>query len=136
MFNFIRWKSGVNNIFIKFGKITCKCKICDIINVTKIINQNKNKNLRAKEDREWRLNSLMMKLITYQKDKSAKRYAQELPLSSVKSPRWLARLARNLFLILENSRFFGDYFFVKSIKHKNCVQNRKISVQLCLYKLR
>lgn len=56
----------------------------------------------------------MMKLITYQKDKSAKRYAQELPLSSVKSPRWLARLARNLFLILENSRFFGGYFFVKS----------------------
>ena len=38
--------------FIKFEKITCKCKICDIINVTKIINQNKNKNLRAKEDRE------------------------------------------------------------------------------------
>ena len=37
---------------IKFEKITCKCKICDIINVTKIINQNKNKNLRAKEDRE------------------------------------------------------------------------------------
>ena len=38
--------------FIKFEKITCKCKICDIINVTKIMNQNKNKNLRAKEDRE------------------------------------------------------------------------------------
>ena len=38
--------------FIKFEKITCKCKIYDIINVTKIMNQNKNKNLRAKEDRE------------------------------------------------------------------------------------
>ena len=36
---------------IKFEKITCKYKICDIINVTKIINQNKNKNLRAKENR-------------------------------------------------------------------------------------
>ena len=96
--------------FIKFEKITCKCKICDIINVTKIINQNKNKNLRAKEDREWRLNSLMMKQITYQKDKSAKRYARGLPLSSVKFPRWLANLARKMFLILENSRFLGGYF--------------------------
>ena len=45
-------KFGTFIIFsIKFEKITCKCKICDIINVTKIINQNKNKNLRAKEDR-------------------------------------------------------------------------------------
>ena len=110
MFNFYRWNSELGNIFIKFEKITCKCKICDIINVTKIINQNKNKNLRAKEDREWRLNSLMMKLITYQKDKSAKRYVRGLPLSSVRFPRWLAKLARNLFLILENSRFLGGYF--------------------------
>lgn len=94
MFNFIRWKSVLNNIFIKFEKITCKYKICDIINVTKIMNQNKNKNLRAKEDREWRLNSLMMKLITYQKDKSAKRCARGLPLNLVKFPRWLANLAR------------------------------------------
>ncbi len=83
------------------------------------MNQNKNKNLRAKEDREWRLNSLMMKLITYQKDKSAKRYVRGLPLSSVKSPRWLANLARNLFLILENSRFLGGYFLLKTKNIKN-----------------
>ena len=48
----------------------------------------------------------------------------------------ISQVSQKLVPDFRKQSFFGDYFFVKSIKHKNCVQNRKISVQLCLYKLR